>query len=1041
MPQFNPQQQEAIDILNKNIIVSASAGAGKTTVLIARLMKRILQDKVHISTICALTFTDAAAQEMKSRLLNELHQEYNTNKTSFLEEQIALVETAEITTIHSYCLSLIKNYGYIIGINQSRSDNILNDTQVMLLKKEAFNNVLNQWLDTRYDETYELLDYFSSNPIDFNALENAINDAATWLRSRKDQNKAINNVIDLYKADDLNQWPQIYQDLFFTKYEEVLSQALFHLNNIIGIVDQEAKTTTKPFKNNIILREKSDLITELLIQCKNHDITFYDSLIQAFDFNLITVRGSDAYKEAREPLVKLIEDNFETYQTLDHHFAINNELLPFVQNFISFSLNFIDEYQHLKELDNTLDFDDFEHYALEILNADNGAIAKELKNHYQEIMVDEFQDTNEIQDEIIRLISNGHNLFRVGDIKQSIYKFRGAKPQIMKKLMKDDDHKNLYLSYNYRSKEPIVMFNNDVFDKLMNETNESEYTKQDHVLCGLESQKENGTPVELHLFETNKETEYELTKNEQRAKHIAQQVIHHHHLGYDFKDMTVLIRSHAQKLFLKKAFEEVNIPHYMSEQTGFFNSEIVTAVMNLLRYSQNNNDYYLAQALLSPLFDFNENDLAILKLSGEGSFNQQLKNYNPSFYTKLMSMIRSWSYKDIVSILQEIYTLNNAYNEKLSIQDKTNLDFLLDKAIMFQEDTTPSIQAFLNFYDALEEQDDKTSEASHLSVEDDVVEAMTIHQSKGLQFPIVFYWGGGSLNVRDHHDFLVTDDDFGLAFNHLSHPYRLETKTLLRDLVEYKQTHEELEEMLRLLYVALTRPQVKLIVVDVYNEFEKKTLNSHLLLNYKRQADLLLAAANPENTAVMIDDASAITNKTLEDNTIWGVRPSFENLNISIEKTYHAIDLDSLDLNPQSKWAMDFGTRLHEAIEALPNERWDERLLDQYETPIKNRLLLYNQHPFTFDLYSFNTIEHELPFLFKDNDDIVSGIIDFVAINPDKIVIVDFKSDNADKNTLFERYEEQLIRYKKALDIIYPEHEIETYIYSFHSNEYFSLSL
>ena len=1039
MTQFNPQQQLAIDELDKNIIVSASAGAGKTTVLIARLMKRILQDKVHIQEICALTFTDAAAQEMKTRLLKEMHEEFQNNKSEFLEEQIALVETAEISTIHSYCLSLIKNFGYIIGINPSRSENILDDAQVKLLKKEAFDSVLKNWLETRYQDSFDLVEYFSPNPIDTYSFESAVYEAGIWLRGRKNPDKVIEEILSTYNAPSFEDWPDSFKDIFFIKYEEIVSQSLFHLSNVIDIVERDAKETTKAYKNNAVLRNKSDLLSQIHIKLKNRDISFYDDILSAFDFSLPAVRGSEDFKEARDPLTKIAEETISLYRPLEEQFTMMNRLVTTITNFIDFTRDYLSEYQKLKESDNVLDFDDFEHYALELLKANNFAISKELQNHYKEIMIDEFQDTNEIQDEIIRLISNGKNLFRVGDIKQSIYRFRGAKPQIMKDLMQDEDHQNLYLSYNYRSKEPIVMFNNIVFDRLMNLSNYSEYTENDHVLCGLDSQKEGGNPVELHLFERQSEDGYERNPNQQRAAHIAQEIIKHHKEGYKFKDMTVLVRGHAQKPYLKRAFEDANIPHYISERVGFFNSEIVASVLDFLRYSLSGNEYYLANLLLSPFYSLNEDNLASIKLIGDDNFRKQLEIYDKKLFKDIHDMLDSWKSKDIVSILQEIFTLNNAYNEKLSLQDKTNLDFLLEKALLFQDTSTPSVQGFLLFFAALD--DDQSSEASHLSVDDDLVEVMTVHQSKGLQFPLVFYWGSGSLRVRDHSSTLVFDDNLGLGLNTLILPYRLSTKTLVRELIEYKQTHEELEEMLRLLYVALTRPQEKLIVVDVHSSFEKHDLNKHLLLNYKRQVDLLFASSSANTTQVIIRDAEDIDTEFLEKEIVWGSAPQFETLKLSIPKSSGDFPMSGFDLNPQSKWAMEFGTTLHDAIEVLPHILWDSESLASYDLPIRTRLFNYNHHKFTQELYHFPTIEHELPFLVKEDGDIINGIIDFVAMNEEEIVIVDFKSDNTSQEVLFERYSKQLLRYKNALEAIYPERNISVYIYSFHLNDYLPLSL
>lgn len=1040
MIQFKKDQLAAINYLDNNVILSASAGAGKTAVLIARLMKRILVDKVHIQEICALTFTDAAAQEMKMRLLKEMHQEFqnekNQEKSIFLEEQISLIETAEITTLHSYCLSLIKNHGYIIGINPSRSENILTDAQKTLLKKEAFDAVLNQWLEEKYTSVYDLTEYFSGNPIDTFTFESSIYESALWMQTHKDPSSAMEDVKKIYAIQNFEAWPSFLKDLFFLKYEDFLSQTKIQLQNYIDLVEIEARSTTKPYKNLEVVRIKMQLIHQLHQKTVAKDITFYKELLDALDFQLPTVTKSESIPEVREPLVKALEKIVSEYHPLEDHFTMMNGLQTIVKDYLDFTVDFIDKYKNFKKIDNVLDFDDFEHYALEILKKNNYAISKELGDHYQEIMVDEFQDTNEVQDEIIRLISNGKNIFRVGDIKQSIYGFRGAEPEIMSALMRNSDHKTLYLENNFRSTEKIVDFNNTVFKGLMNHTNNSQYSDMDHVGYGS-SQQKGGEDVELHLLTKAGKNDYDYSSNEFKARHIAQEIIKHHEQGHPFKNMTVLVRGHAQKIPLKKAFEAVNIPHYVSERIGFFNSDIVATVLDFLYYHSTENPYYLAKILVSPFYNLSEDDLAKIKLLNK-DFKKGLFLYNSTLAREIQDLMTSWNKKDIVSILQEIYALNNTYNEYLSLQDKTNLDFLLDKASLFQETSTGNIQAFLLFFAALDE--DQTAEASPLSVDDDLVEVMTIHQSKGLQFPIVFYWGAGPLTIKDHSSSVIFDD-LSLGFMTMLHPYRLSSKTLIRQIIEYKQTHKELEETLRLLYVALTRAETKLIVVDIAKDFERKSLNKNLLRYYKRQVDLLIASSSRGNSTIMELDVLDITNNQLEDREYHGRIPTFIPLDLKIESKNFEGSMNNFDLNPQSKWAMQFGTALHDAIEILPHERWNPKLLENFEQPIQKRLHNYNQHPFTQELYQYSQIEHELPFLIKEGDEVISGIIDFVAFNNDKLIIVDFKSDNVEKELLFERYTNQLLRYKNALEAVYPEHVIFVYIYSFHLNDYLALSL
>ena len=1033
--QFNEQQLQAIAALDQNIIVSASAGAGKTTVLIARLMKRILKDRVHIQQVCALTFTEAAAQEMKTRLLASLNKEKNNQDDEFLNEQIALVETAQITTIHSFCLNLIKNHAHVIGMNPERAENILDDAEVKIMKEEAFISVYNNWLLKDYEKTYKLVNYFSNHPLNTTTFKEVVFEASSWMRSRKDIEKSIKDLESVYLATSINEWPISYQNYFFEEYQQKITELIYHLDKIISIIEEEANEGTKAAENLPILYKKLIHLQKLKALTEQHNSGFYEQLPDALDFMLPAVRNSDRFKEAKAPLEKLLNEVLNFCDTFEKQFERMNQLYPLLRDIIDFSQDFEAHYQQLKIKENALDFDDFETYALNILKENDFEVARTLQNHYQEIMVDEFQDTNEVQDEIIRLISSGKNLFRVGDIKQSIYRFRGAKPDIMKELMRDDNHKNLYLSYNYRSKEPIVSFNNEVFDKLMNTTYYSQYTQHDHVQCGLDSQKVKEPKVEFHLFERDPETIYKLRNDEQKALHISQEIIKHVQEGYEFKDMTVLVRSHAQKKYLKKVFEEQNIPHYINEPIGFYNSEIIQDVLYILNYTLYLNDYYLAKLLNSKFFRLDYNTLARIKLiNPSASLHENLKSYDKDLSDYIYNLVSVWKDKDIVSIIQDILVINNTYNEKLSIKDKTNLDFLLDKAIQFQQNNVPNVAKFVGFINALE--DEKSSEASHLSVEDNVVEVMTVHQSKGLQFPLTFYWGAGPLNLMDHRDSIIFDDELGIGLNYIWSEYRANYKTLIRSSIEYKQKNEELEEVLRLLYVALTRAQSKLIIVDVAKEFIKQDVNISLLFNYKRQVDLLLATAPQHFTIVKINDASAIENIKLEK--IANSEKYFTTpLALNLKDISSEIIIEEDELNFEAKYAMAYGTTLHESIEALPNRTWNEEDLKSIDPSIHNVLKIYNTDEFTQYLYEFTDIFHEMPFLLNDNEENISGIIDFLAINKNNhIVIVDFKSDNADDRTLIDRYQNQLKRYRKAIKLAYPEARIDSYIYSFYQQKY-----
>ncbi|QIK69026.1 UvrD-helicase domain-containing protein [Erysipelothrix sp. HDW6C] len=1036
MTTFNPQQQLAIDALNQNVVVSASAGAGKTTVLIARLMKRIITDGVRIDQICAMTFTEAAASEMKTRLLAALNDEYNARHDAFIAEQIALVETAQISTIHSFCLTIIKNYGYILGINPSRTENIMDNAAVTLLQNEALESTLTQWLAIKPRQTQRLLDIFSTNPIDFASLNNAIKTCANWLLSKKHPHLEMKSVTQTYNVQSFEQLPSLYKDAFFHRYALAIMDIKSAIQAIIAVSDSSYdandKKQAKYFEQSAHLNQVFGRLLEIEHLVLNKDIAFYDEFSPLFDFKIAADSKNDDYTTARNQLADAINAIIVEHAPMDQRIHLLNKQLPDILDLLEITDDYIVEYRRLKVEQNCLDFSDFESLALEILSVNHGEIAQLIQPHYLEIMVDEFQDTNEYQDEIIRLVSNGKNIFRVGDIKQSIYRFRGAMPGIMQALMHDQETMNLYLSFNYRSKKDIVDYNNYVFDKLMNITQGITYTEHDHVNVGIPAQSEDSHPVEFLIAERG-DTYHENDSNQQRAALIAQEIIAYSKKGYAFRDMVILVRSHASKAFLKEAFVAANIPHYIDDQSGFYQSEVIADILHILNYALNQHDFYLVHVLKSVFIGYSDDQIALLKLSDEPSIREALKVHDPQTYALIFDTIKRWRSEDIVTIIKDIILMNNTYNRALSLQDKTNVDFLLDKASHYQDTATPTLLGFIRF--VREFKDETSSEASPLNNEADVVTSMTIHQSKGLQFPIVFLWGMGGHTVRDHASTLLTDDRLGIALNHIEMPYRIQQKNILRSIVEYKQDHEELEESLRLLYVALTRPQKHLIMVDVVKEFRRETLTPTYLFNHRRKAELLYAAS-PNTTNLTIINAEDIPNESLDAKISTLSNEMFALKFDTTETTYSAVSNKPLQLHQFSQEGMAFGTILHEAVETLPHRVWTDEDLSDFAPVFRKRLLAYNQNPFTQSLYAFPTIEHEMPFI----DSAGEGIIDFYALNSSEVVIVDFKSDNATAEELVSRYRDQIEGYVAVMTKQYPNLKTRSYIYSFNSNSYIQIT-
>lgn len=1044
---LSKQQQLAVDGLGKNIIVSASAGAGKTMVLISRLMKRILVDGVSIDEVIALTFTEKAAKEMKDRLLSSLHQANQKESTPFLRQQISLVETASITTIHAFCLELIKNYGYVVGINPTRYQNVMDESQVKQLKDRAYHLLMNQLYREEWIALEEILDIFSASPIQEGTFKSTLFSFAQYLNSQPDPITAIEEMKDTYSIKTFSDIPVAFQELFFAYHYQYLNVLKDKLSDLEALSlegsykneKKEAKMQEQSARFQIVLQE----IEKLIAKVKNKDISFYEQVIDALDFKIEPDKDISGYKDKRDSFEKEAKKYVSTLRPMDTHIQVIQEQKELVVTLLSYADRFNKLYSQIKEDENMLDFDDFETLAYQILNYDNGFIANMYKNKYKEIMVDEFQDTNYFQNDIITSISNGFNTFRVGDVKQSIYRFRGAKPQIMQEILRDETTEKLFLSSNYRSKASVVNYNNHIFESLLGFTTGMEFQAGDLVEVGTSKQSEDVFPVELHYIYRDKTQGVDSPTL--HAHHIAQEIKRLHENGYKFKDMMILVRNHANKTYLKEVLSHYNIPHYMDDQQGFYQSEIIQNIISFLKYAQTKEDYYLVETLLSPFFDCSLEDIANFKIKG-GTVKKGMPKELVEYIDTLCQNFRDMS---VVDIIQTILNLNDTYSMRLNIQDKTNMDALLEKSLDYQNKQAPTLDGFIQFLEVVK--DESSSEASSISEEADVVSAMTMHQSKGLQFPIVFVWGTGSHKVQDHTNFALVDSEFGITMNHMLLPERIHTKSLYRVLVEFKQDSEELEENLRLLYVALTRPESKLIITTVgeqenitTDEFIKEVpkLNYDLLRNHTNKMELLLAAGNyaipVSSNQKKFMDSNTYTIRYIPDvmSTIKVLPKETE-----IEEDYHYPTLqlkekkiyENKDLVLQDGEGMKYGSILHEAIESLPHTLWNKEL-EPFSQPFKGVLSTYNQNPMTQKMYGME-IMHETPFITESEN----GIIDFLAINEKEVYIIDFKSDNASSEELVDRYTDQINRYKEAIEKFYPKHKIYTYIYSFKLNEYIKI--
>lgn len=1044
---WTTEQLQAINITGVNTTVSASAGAGKTAVLVQRLMKRILKDNVSVDQIVSLTFTDAAAAEMKNRLMNALLEAYEADPDNdYLLDQITLLPSANISTIHSYCLRLLKDHYYALNLNPEALNNIIDDADNLSIQEEAFEHVLKNY---DQDKISNLLNYLSGSPMSLSLLNELLLKLITEANGTVDPTGFLYSSIKIYNDfDSLKDLPEPFKSMFFTYHQ---NQALKLKDSVINILqaldtDLEGKDATEQIE---WLNLSMNIINNMEQSILNEDYATYQrefSKLAALPSK--TIRGLAFFTELRSDHYELLNSVASTNYTeaeLLKQLGMNKGEL---NDLIELAIMYNDYYRSEIRKQNKITFNDMETLTYELLNSNNQEIAKIVREGISDILVDEFQDTNELQDEIIKLIGNGTNIFRVGDIKQSIYRFRGAEPSIMQNLINlpnSDEHQTIYLSNNFRSKDSIVQYNNHFFDKLMNlESFSSNYLENDNVIVGTEGQLEDNVPVQLSFINSEKDDEelesYGMSENDVRANFIATKIVELYKEANDnrWNRFTVLVNAHSSKLGLKEAFDKANIPYFISLPDGLYTSKGVSTIIAYLRLVFDPTDKISLMALLIHLYGYTENQITELFLKSNDLVKVS-NELNPEIMETIYNYHYNQSQINLTEILDYVYNLDGFYEYKLSKQERTNLDIFYDIVVSYDQKNS-GIYGLLNQVE--KSIDAKSKEGSSISSEDNVVNVMTIHNSKGLQFETVFLLSKSRKRDPNSSKSYLLHPTYGLAMKSLELPYRYRYDNLANYLIRYYEDIEAIEEEMRKLYVALTRAQKELYIVDSIilkedEEIEVENFDDVLVAKtsftkWMQSAHKSYPTKHMEST---IDEAlvhNQVKMKPYIEQEIIHSQPIEIKAQSSVSR--NEFKASKLDLNA-NLISTDVGTLVHNTIEKLPNTVYDEAMIKAVSPTLSQyyvqRLINLSNNERFKQFYQHEVIK-EYPFIVELNEKRERGIIDYFVKTDDTIYIIDFKTDALEEESEFiARYQQQLNFYKQAIETNYPNHQIIKQIYSF----------
>ncbi len=868
---WNKQQEAAIGLRGCNILVSAAAGSGKTAVLVERIKRLVISDGIGVDQLLVVTFSNAAATEMKERLVSALSEEIERDRDAglFLRNQLNRVNTSNISTFHAFSMEVIRRYFYMTDV--APDFRICDEAQKTILQSEAMEELFEELFRERAAEFIDFLNRYASGKNE-NDVRTMILETHRFIQSLPDPMDWLAE-----KVEALNSGRETFLESI--PYKMVCDEIANGLRNALGC-----------FRKVEELVEEAGVVS-LTAKCGN-DIAMVEALFRRFendDFDALSeaagnasfevFRPSKADADAYEPIrdkVKMLRDKgkdiikkrlYDNYlkRPIDDLIEETRKTWLPGRSLLEMVRRFDTIYKMKKQEKGLIDFNDIEHYALEILR--HPEPAKEYREKFSHIFIDEYQDSNIVQETLVNLIKRENNVFMVGDVKQSIYKFRLAEPEIFirkyEAFRQDDTGLNtrIDLNVNYRSKGGVIGMINDIFRRIMRpETAGISYDDDAALNQGLAGcPQELEYPVELYVIDDKKleDDEFddeinELKKAEVEAAVVVQiirdclgQPLFDSRLNKiraaEYRDIVILFRSAKgyADVFYEVLMQE-GIPSYADIGEGYFDTLEISVFLNLLRIIDNKRqDIPLISVLRSPIFGFTSEELVRIRLNKKGTpFYMAFEDYGVNGREadlaekclQALSKIRGWkteaAFMTLEELLWKLIRETGYYDYVGAIpggsRRQANLRALIDKAAAFQNAHLKGMFGFINYIEMLQRDKVTTGQVTTISENDDVVRIMTVHKSKGLEFPIVLVCGLGKRFNKDMNSYKVSlHKNAGIGLRHVDMEHGCYTGTLVQTAIDLQKSKESVAEEIRILYVAMTRAMDRLILVGTAQDAEK----------------------------------------------------------------------------------------------------------------------------------------------------------------------------------------------------------------------------
>lgn len=900
---WTEEQLRAINTRGENLLVAAAAGSGKTAVLVERIIKMITDknNPVDIDRLLVVTFTSAVASEMRERIGEAISKELESNPNStVLAKQLTLLSGASITTMHSFCLDVIKNNFHELDLDPGFR--IGDATECVILQNEIINDVFEDKYNEGDTSFLDLVEAYGSSKDDFKLKELVLQIYSfamsgpwpeQWLKEKSED-------FNVSTKEDLNNsnWVKIIQENINLQLESI-----YNSYKNVSRVCYQVEGMDKYIEN---VEDDLQIISKLRQNCSQGlEETLLD--LNSIKFGkLKTVKkneiqdvdSQEMFKSSRDQMKKDIAkissglNGISIEQLLEQ----TQSLYPFMRTLSSLVLDFNEAYKDKKKERNMIDFNDMEHICLQILtsldeegNIVPSKVALNYREKFEEVFVDEYQDSNNVQETIIDMVSRKYcdvpNVFMVGDVKQSIYRFRQAKPELFidkynTYKLDEGDNRKIQLYKNFRSRKEVIDGVNYIFKELMSKTvGELEYSDDEALNLGAnyrESEDEDiilGGAIELNIIDKNYEEsaedaveEIEEINNVIMEGRIVARKIKELMSSKDgktfkvldketgeyrpvmYKDIVILLR--ATKNWAESILDELGeegIPVYSDTGTGYFESIEIRTIISLLKVIDNPmQDVPVLALMRSPIAGFSAEEISDVRLvNKEKYFYENIKYISEEDYDNrgtvyskelidkckyLIERIEIWRNKSIYMAIDEFIWhlyMDTAYYGYVGAMPngvfrQANLKILFQRAKQFEKTSFKGLFNFINFINKLTKSSGDMGSAQMLGENEDVVRIMSIHKSKGLEFPVVFLCGmGKSFNLMDLNKNMVYHDELGFGPDFVDIEKRFSIGTLAKESIKKKMKLETLSEEMRILYVACTRAKEKLIMTGTVTNIEK----------------------------------------------------------------------------------------------------------------------------------------------------------------------------------------------------------------------------